>query len=217
MPLRLPVSSKPGRHERHFLRKLNNPLFPNPLFDYSDDELLDAQRLDHEELLAYLGDLRELVLRAASLKPNEESQHLLDLKGELEERYLQACTLADDQSDNKAVINQLLAAIMRTLRAVAAGDTLATQELDDEELARAQHLRLLEEPLVADLLDANNLIAADELVPVLLSATPTAFAAALELFDQEQRIFLADQVESLLARFDRPEAQWRERLIQLRT
>ena len=216
MPARVPFSSKPGRHERHFLRKLNNPLFPCPIYDHTDDALLEAQRLDHEELLAYLDALRALILQAVNLQPNEESQRLLDLKGELEARYLQACTLCDDQSDNKAAINQVLDAIMRTLRTSAEGDSLAMQELDDETQARITHLRLLEEPLVADLLDARNLLEADELLPALLSDSATGFTAALTLFDKEQRELLAAQADTLLARFDRPEAEWRERAARLR-
>ena len=38
-----PFSNKPGRHERHLLRKLDNPLFPRPVIAPSDEEILEVQ------------------------------------------------------------------------------------------------------------------------------------------------------------------------------
>lgn len=186
MSARVPFSNLPGRHERHFLRKLNNPLFDEPVIDYSDEDLLEEQRLDNDELLSYLTDLRSLVQRAIALNPNEESQVILDLKADLDESYEKASTLADDQRSNKDAISQLLKVIMKTVRTSAGNDTLAQQQLDDEALARATHFRLLEHPIVADMLDPDTQIQPQELVASLLSESGEELAAALEIFDTEQ-------------------------------
>ena len=184
--MKIPFSNLPGRHERHFLRKLNNPLFDEPIIDYSDEDLLEVQRLDNEELLNYLTDLRTLVQRAIALNPNEESQVVLDLKSDLDESYEKACTLADDQRSNKEAISQLLEVIMKTVRTSAGNDTLAQQQLEDEVLARTTHFRLLEHPIVADMLDPDTRIQPQELVASLLSESEEELAAALEIFDAEQ-------------------------------
>jgi hypothetical protein len=186
MSARVPFSNLPGRHERHFLRKLDNPLFDAPIIDFSDEELLEVQRLDNDELLGYLTDLRTLVQRAIALNPNEESQVILDLKADLDESYEKACTLADDQRSNKEAISQLLEVIMKTVRTTAGNDTLAQQQLEDEVLARATHYRLIEHPIVADMLDPDTRIQPQELVAALLSESEEGLAAALEIFDAEQ-------------------------------
>lgn len=186
MSARVPFSNLPGRHERHFLRKLDNPLFDAPIIDYSDDDLLEVQRLDNDELVNYLTELRTLVQRAIILNPNEESQVILDLKSDLDQSYEKACSLADDQCSNKEAISQLLEVIMNTVRASAGNDTLAQQQLEDEVLARALHFRLLEHPIVADILDPDTRIQPLELVAAMLSESEEGLAAALEIFDAAQ-------------------------------
>lgn len=197
--MRVPFSEMPGRHERHLRRKLDNPLFPGPLRKCSDPDLREAQRRDHEELIAFLADLRDLVQRAVDLRPNEETQRVLDLKGELDRAYERASFLADDQAGNKDAIRTLVAVIMATIRAAAAGDPVAEQELEGEEEARRIHFRLLRYPLVADLLDPGSVIRPDELASTLLSESGDAVAAAIELFDADQLTLLCQDARRLLA------------------
>ena len=211
-----PFSNKPGRHERHLLRKLDNPLFPRPVIAPSDEEILEAQRLDHEELLAYITELRQLVQQAIELKPNEESQVILDLKAELDKSYEKACTMADEQEGNKQAIHQLINVIMRTIRVNAAGDPQAEQQLNEEEQARALHFTLLEQHIVPDMLDPDTLIQEDELVPCLLSESEEGLTAALELFDEEQRAQLVAKAEQLVEAMDSPSDGVLARLAQLR-
>jgi hypothetical protein len=202
MSTRVPFSERPGRHERHYRRRLANDLFANPVRGVSDAELLEVQRLDHEELIGFLGELRETVQRAVSLAPNEETQVVLDLKSDLERLYETSAGLADEQAGNQTAIRQLVAVIAQTVRRSAAGDPLAMAELEQEEGARAAHFTLLEQPLVADLLHPQSAIAADELVPTLLSEGEAALTAALELFDGAQLAELVAQARALLAARD---------------
>ncbi|WP_457673429.1 hypothetical protein [Thiolapillus sp.] len=195
----VPFSERPGRHERHFRRKLDNDLFPRPIREWSEDDLLEVQRLDHEELIAFLQSLRGVVQKAVNLKPNEETQVILDLKAELEQHYEQACSLADRQEGNKQAIRQLVEVIMNVIRRNAAGDALAEQELAEEELARRTHFELLEHALVADLLHPDSLIQADELAAVLLTDEESQVLAAWELFDEAQRELLLEDMQAILA------------------
>lgn len=195
--MRIPFSEKPGRHERHFRRKLDNELFPEPIRQPSDDDLLEVQRRDHEELIDFLPQLRETVHQAVELKPNEESQVILDLKERLDKLYEASSGLADDQDGNQEAIRQLIAVVMKTLWA-AATDPQAESELGQETTARATHFELLREPLVADLLYPESPIGEGELVPTLLSETAPAVAAAVTLFDEDQLTLLIGEAHELL-------------------
>ena len=200
---RVLFSERPGRHERHFRRRMH-PLFPRSTGEHLDEELLEVQRLDHEELLAFLTSLKRVVREAVELKPQEESQVLLDLKARLEEHYEQACALADEQEGNKQAIAQLIEVIMNAIRRNASGDPLAEQELAQEAEARRHHFALLETPLVADLLHPQTLIEPDELAPVLLTDPEEQVLIALELFDTPQLEQLVREAESCLVRKGAP-------------
>ncbi len=164
--------------------------------------MLEAQRLDHEELLAFVTELREVVQRAVDFKPTEESEVVLGLKQDLERLYETSAGLADEQETNRQAIRQLLAVVMRSVAANADGDDLAEQELDMEAQARQLHFDLLRTPLVADLLHPQSTVAADQLVATLLSESTEAVSAAVNLFDQEQRRQLAGEAQALLDAVD---------------
>jgi hypothetical protein len=200
----LPFSQRPGRHERHLLRKRDNPLFPEEERCISGAVLEEAQRLDHEELVAFITEFRGLIYQAVNLKANEDSEVILGIKEELDRSYEQACGLADDQTETKIAIRKLAQLIMGAVRKGAGDDPLALMELEQEEEARAAHFELVEHPIVADLLNPESSITEGELLPALLSESAQGLQAALELFDDTQLALLCEEGRGLL---DRIEAQ----------
>jgi hypothetical protein len=213
----MPVSfsQRPGRHERHYRRRVGNPLFKDAPAAVDGDVLLEQQRLDHEELLDFLGLLRATVGRAVALKPNEGSEVILDIKEQLDRLYEASAGLADDHTDNQAAIRQLLDVIMRNVERGAAGDPQAADELQQEREARATHFALLESPLVADLLHPQSCIEAGDLAPTLLSADPDELDLALQLFDAQQLGELYADAEQCLTVCPAPPQGGAERLAQI--
>ncbi|MEE9356981.1 hypothetical protein [Candidatus Vondammii sp. HM_W22] len=179
------------------MRKHNNPLFPEAEREVTEQGLLEAQRLDHEELSDFITGFRTLVHKAVKLQPNEQSEVILEMKENLDKAYEQAAGLADDQSETKEAIKKLSALIMNAVRTGAGTDQTALQELDQEEQARSAHFELLEHPLVADLLSPDSPVAEANLMPTLLSASDEELTAALALFDNDQLILLCQQGEAL--------------------
>jgi hypothetical protein len=200
--MELPFTHRPGRRERHLRRRHENPLFAWPPIAVEPLDLLEAQRADHEEMDAFRESFRTLVQRAMDLPPNAGSDQVLALKEDLERHYEQSCGLPEDHSPERAALRGLIELTARAVRRAAGSDPLAQAELDAEEQARAIHLRLLEQPLVADLLHPQTLIAPDDLLPTLLTAAPSELAAALEVFDTGQFLALVQQGHALLARLE---------------
>lgn len=211
----VPFSQFPGRHERHYRRRLGNPLFPERPQAAEDAALLEMQRLDHDELLAFVTDLRSAVQRAVNLEPNAGSEVILELKERLDRLYETSAGLAEDHSDNQAALRRLLEVIMRNVERGAAGDPRALDELAQERAARAAHFALLASPLVADLLHPHSTISADELAPTLLSSAADELAAALQLFDLRQLDALYADARRCLAAVARPPAGAVARLEQI--
>ena len=197
----IPFSELPGRHERHYKRRLDNPLFRESA-TLNDADLLNAQRLDHEELLAFITELRATVERALNLKSNEESDVILKLKEDLERLYETSAGLADEQGANQQALSRLLAAVMNTIRSNTTGDSLAEQEMAMEQQARQMHFELLQHALVADLLHPETLIAPDQLVPTLLSSPTEQVKAVMVIFDSEQLAMISQEAQALLSLHD---------------
>lgn len=211
----IPFSQRPGRHERHYRRRLDNPLFGGSRAAVDEVALLEAQRLDHDELLAFLGELRGAVQRAVALRPNEDSEVVLRLKEDLDRLYETSAGLAEDQGANQAAIRDLIEVIMHAVERGAAGDPRALDELDQERAARAAHFALLRHPLVADLLHPHSAVGADDLAPTLLGAAEDELTAALQLFDHAQLASLCAAAEALLADTAEAPAEAQRRLAQL--
>ena len=213
--MKIPVSQRPGRWERHLLRKHDNPLFPPEERSLSDARLQEAQRRDHEELSSFITEFRQLVYSAVNLEHSVGSEVVLEMKERLDKAYEQAARMADDQSETRQAIRKLLAIIMEAVRKGAANDQAALLELAQEERARKAHFELLESTLVADLLDPESPIEEEDLVPTLLSASSRELSAALSLFDREQLTLLYSRGEELLGDLDRPPGRARERLAEM--
>ncbi|MBK1648942.1 hypothetical protein [Rhabdochromatium marinum] len=194
----LPFTERPGRRERQLKRRHNNPLFAWPPWQAEPEELLAAQRADQAELAAFRTSFRALIQRARDLPANAGSEQIQELQEDLERHYEQACRLPDDQSQSKAALARLIEVIMQVMHRHSDQDPVARQALSDEARARALHFRLLEHPLVADLLDPDSPITVHELIPTLLSSPAEQVAAAVEIFDAKQLERLVEQSESLL-------------------
>jgi hypothetical protein len=220
--LELPFTHRPGRRERHLRRRHGNPLFAWPPLAVEPEELLAAQKADHEEGEAFNVAFASLVQRTASLETNAASEEVLALKEELERQYEQACGLPEDHGKEMEAIRRLIAVIMRAIWRAAGEDPLAQRELEDEEQARAIHFALLEQPLVADILHPESPIRPDELAPAILCSSEEEALAASQLFDAGQLALIVEQGREIAGRLDAEgvdasEAQRRIALLEARS
>jgi hypothetical protein len=182
----LNFSTHPGPRERHLQRKHQNPLFGEEGLSISQEQLIHARQDDETELNHFLRYFRDLVQEAVDLKPETESEVVLDIKERLDKCFAHCCALPGEQSEIKSAVSTLIEVIMKAVRQGAANDPVALTKLDEEDIARRMHFELQEFPFIADLLLPDCPIAEDELVPSLLSEPEETIAAALQIFEQEQ-------------------------------
>jgi hypothetical protein len=182
----LHFSPEPGPRERQLRRKYRNPLFA-PSGDYITQQDVNAARQeDLTALQEFLRDFHTLIQEAVDLKPNTDSEIILDLKERLDQCYTRCCAMPGVNEEIKIAINKLLQVIMQAVRQGAANDPMALDKLDDEETARRIHQAFHVHPLVVDLLLPDSPIEESELLPTLLSESAEAVQATLPLFDVEQ-------------------------------
>jgi hypothetical protein len=208
-----------GMYERHLQRRDGNPLFCVPVADYSVDEVLQARQRDSEELHRFHQEMREVIQQAIELPGNVESEVILELRGRLDQLYARCSGFGSSCREHKENIRKLIDLVMKAVWQAAADDPQARMELEQEEMARQQHYRLLEYPLVADLLRPDTPIESDELIPSLLLAAHDELEAVLWMFAPEQLREICNEAERLLQQrqqqgFALTEAWERLRLMQ---
>ena len=189
---------RPGMRERHLKRQYQNPLFDKNVREFDEQRLNGARFMDEKEQEEFGQSFVQLVAEVAELKPNEDSEVLLELKARLDHAYEVCSGLAGEHEAEKQAINRLVEVIMASIWQGAQGDAEAEQNLHEEALARKTHYHLLRFPVIADLLRARSPIAGDQLVPTLLSESEASLEAALTLFDKEQLEEMVQQAEALL-------------------
>ncbi len=196
-------SVNPGAHERHLIRRHNNILFQTRQTEVNSDSLQENQKKDHDILQRFMVDFRDVMTQAVTLKPNEDSEVILEVKDKLDKLYAESVSVADDQTRVRESIKKLLDVIMQSVRNGAGNDAQALQELKQEEAARKANFAFLESQLVADILDPDSPIENDDLIPTLLSAEKDDLALATQLFDQEQMTYLLVEGENLLNKLEK--------------
>jgi hypothetical protein len=132
------------------------------------------------------------------LSANVESEVILELRGKLDQLYARCSGFGRGCREHKENIRKLIDLVMKAVWQAAAEDPQARMELEQEEMARQQHYRLLEYPLVADLMRPDTPIESNELIPTLLLAANDELEAVLWMFEPQQLLQICDEAESLL-------------------
>lgn len=203
---------RPGVREAHLLRKKNNPLFPPAAREVSNEALVAARLQDGLDRDRFMQDFQGLVERAVALEANAPSEEVLAIKEQLDHCYQRACALPGDQAPIRQAIRKLVDVIMRAVRGGIGNDAYAANQLEEETLAREAHFALQELPLVAALTHAESPVAADELIPSLLSEPDDSLSRSLVLFDEQQLATLCHEAGRWLEQVDPERAQtdaWR--------
>lgn len=193
----------PGAHERQLQRKHNNPsLFSIKQSDITSEMVLMARQDDATEAETFMNSFRAVVERAVGLKPNEQSDVILKLKEDLDQHYQQCCSIQGDMTAIKKALNTLIQVVMGAVRNGAGNDSAAISKLDEEDLARTEHFRLQEMPLISDIMREKQSIPDHELALTLLTEPMNVTTEALDLFDPKQIASLVTEIHDKFSKLD---------------
>lgn len=191
-------SERPGLRERHWRRRYENPLFAPQTQQTDAADLMQARQADEDALKRFQEDLQTLLKQAAQLPAQADSEAVLELQRRIDRLYAEAASLPGDRARDKAALNRLHDAISAALLHAVSDQPDASRELEEAKAARTLHIKLLEYPLVADLLHPESPITPEELAPTLMCEGENALRAALTLFDAAQREDLRKQARRML-------------------
>lgn len=191
-------SPHPGCFEAHLRRRYRNPLFAEVLRHPTQDEVNEARKRDEQEVRDFDSEFRQMLEQVGTLSPHVDSDVILKYKEQVEQFYERAAGLTGDRSRTRQGLERLHKLILSKMVEGVDNDPYAALQLEQGEEARAMHWKLLEYPLVAQLLRPDSPIGADELVPTLLSEQEDAIEAAMAMFDPAQRDQLVTQAEALV-------------------
>jgi len=210
-------SLQPGPRERQLQRKLNNPLF-SACASITEQAVRDARQSDQLAMQQFMEQFRELVQRVVELDKNVEGDVILLLKAQLEHQYAVCAGLPGEPAAIRDAIRKLINVISFTLRAASKDDPEALEKLSADEAHSAIHLQLCDYMIVSDILNPDEVIQDDEIIPTLLNESEETLQAVLALFPPERIAILVDQGKVLLEQFEaegRNLPQARQRLAQM--
>jgi len=188
---------KPGFRERQLKRRFNNPLFMSSQSPVSQAQVDVARQKDKEEVVEFIESLQALLTEVGTFSGREETDKIIETKERADRLYEQCVGLTGDHTREREGLLKLNEAIMKAIWSAAGEDPLAIEELTKEQQAREIHLKLLDYALVVDMLRADSAIAADELLPTILSENEESIHVALSLFDTEQRQVLEEEANRM--------------------
>lgn len=197
----LSFSKQPGPRERQLQRRLNNPLFTTR-GSISQQEVNAAQSQDRVAMQQFMEQFRELVQRAVKLDKNVESDVILLLKAQLEQHYAVCSGLPGQPAAIQDALRKLIGAISSTLRATSMDDPHALEKLQKDEEHTQLHLHLCDQLIVSDILNPDEIIGSEELIPTLLNESAEGLQAALALFPPERIGLMLEDAKILLGRIE---------------
>jgi len=192
-------SARPACFEAHVRRRNRNPLFPVERRRPTQDDVNEARKRDEAELAGFYQDFRQMLAAIGKLPPHVDSDVILEYKVKTESLYETCAGFGGDHSADKKGLERLHQLIMTKMVSGAENDPYAQWQLEQGEEARMMHQRLLEFPLVAQLLRPDSPVVRDELVASLLSEDEDVIQAAMAMFKPEQRDALVTAAEALLS------------------
>ncbi|RKT21148.1 hypothetical protein B0G69_4524 [Paraburkholderia sp. RAU2J] len=184
-------STHPGAAERHLQRRHSNPLFPLhrqmvTADDVYESRLADARAL--HEISNELGDLSDSFFQTAELPLNWQSflEGYRDYVDRLEERCLAA---GGQNAALGEAIARLRNDILATWRTSLHKNRHSLAALDQEEAQRSERRALLYGcDWTAQLLSNGSLIPPEEVVPALLSQSPSELEKVVAAVQAEPRL-----------------------------
>lgn len=195
--MQLNFSTQAGPRERQLQRRHNNPLFAAQQA-VTQQQIEQAQQQDRTAVQDFMQQFRELVQRVVALDKNAESDAILLIKAQLEQQYAVCTGMHGDSSAVQAAIRKLLGTIGTTLRNASQSDPHALEKLLKDEEHTALHLQLCGHAIVSDILNPDEVIAENELVPALLGEPEDALQSALALFPPERIATMVEEAKTLL-------------------
>ncbi len=193
----LTFSIQPGPRERQLQRMYNNPLFASG-DTITQKDLQNAIEQDKKALQKFTEQFRDLVQRAVKLDKNEERDVILKIKAQSEQLYAVCTGLPGDQTAFLDSLKKLINAVSKTLHSIKDDEPHAIETLREDDEYTALHLQLCNYTIVSDILNPDQNIGSEELVPTLLSESENGLQAALALFPPERLELMIEEGNQLL-------------------
>lgn len=194
-------STQPGPRERQLQRRHNNPLFVASR-SITQQDIQIALQQDQKALQNFMEQFRDLVQRAVKLDKNVERDVILMLKAQSEQLYGVCTGLPGQQTVVLDAIKKLINAISKTLHSTSDGEPHAIEKLREDDEYTALHLQLCNHVIVSDILNPDEIIGSDELVPTLLSESEDGLQVALVLFPPERLELMIEEGKHLLKKIE---------------
>ena len=199
MPSDLEWSENPGCFERHLKRKHENPLFPEPDREVTQEQIDEARERDQQDAADLKEEVIVLISDLEKLPELATTGDLSSVRERLDDLLDKAVGIGGEADATKDSLNTLRRALIDSMREGLKDNDEALKAIEKAEAFHQERVKTIHTPFAAQLLR----IKEEDLIPALLSESPETTRLVMQMMKgkNKKRIINAacDLLESVLA------------------
>jgi hypothetical protein len=188
-------SEDPASFEQHLRRRSGSPFFPPDRQKVSPEELATARTRDQQEVGEVGATFQALLERILRLPNSAPFSEINALREEVDDLLWRAISVGGPAKDFAIKLQDLRSLVIEGMKAAANSDPDAREAFARAEQFYLQGFQIFAEPLVLQLTRKNGPVPAADVVPRILSESPTTIAIVVAAVPPELRRLLLQQAE----------------------
>lgn len=180
-------SDNPGAYEAHFIRRHNNPYFPEPRRIVSKEELAEAKRMDDDDYMLCQQRFGELGKEIEALPSTFPVAEFHKLRERLDDLILFSMGVGGPAKEVASNADQIREALISDIRAAFSDDEETLENIEKADAYHKDNTRRFYIPVMAQILRKNSPILKEETIPTILSSDPLAISVFMEFMSDDIR------------------------------
>jgi hypothetical protein len=187
-------SENPACFERHLKRKHNNPLFPEPDREVTQEQIDRARERDREDAAKLERDLADVASDLQKLPALARPRDVAPIRERIDELLDRAAAIGGQADLTRGALHELRKALINNLRKAFKGNGKLLNALEEAERYHCSRVEIFHDPPVAQLLR----IPSSDLIPAMLSESPEIIEKIMCMVDEDKREPVAKEACGLL-------------------
>jgi hypothetical protein len=173
-------SENAGCFERHLKRKHENPLFPEPDRNVTQEQIDEAQRQDQADAVSLQKKLLDLASDIAKLPALATWSNCSPIRERIDDLLSEVAGVGGPADNTRESLNSIRTALISSLREGIKDNEKASKALEEAEEYHQKQIEIAHDPFVAQM----GRIPSDDVVPAMLSESPETIWKAMSIMNE---------------------------------
>lgn len=195
-PSDLEWSENPGCFEGHLKRKYDNPLFPEPDREVTQEQIVEARERDQEDAANLQKECLELVSDVEKLPELATAGDVGPIRERIDDLLDRAAGIGGDADVISDLLITLRKSLVDSMREGMKDNEEALKALEDAEDYHHSRVEIVHNPYVAQV----GRIPTEDIIPAMLSESPETIRIAMSLIGDDKKPLVVKEACNLLER-----------------